>query len=112
MARTDPTRVDTAVSSHYYNADSGTLEVVVQNRSAQGVAGLELSVDATTGSITSTLSWLKPGGTAVVSVPVDEQTLRSGAPLIFRSQLTNPAGLVDQVPSNNRKTSSLQAPAP
>jgi hypothetical protein len=112
MARTDPTRVDTAVSSHYYNADSGTLEVVVQNRSAQGVAGLELSVDATTGSITSTLPWLKPGGTAVVSVPVDEQTLRSGAPLIFRSQLTNPAGLVDQVPSNNRKTSSLQAPAP
>lgn len=110
MARNDPTRIDTAVSSHYYNDATGNMEIVVQNRSAQGVAGLELAVDTTTGSVSSALSWLKAGETTVVTIPVDQKALKSGAPLLFRSQLVNPSGVVDQVPANNRKTSSLQQP--
>ncbi len=108
MARNDPTRFDTAVSSHHYNEATRRMEIVVQNRSAQGVAGLELSVDATTGSVSSRIPWLAAGETTVVSIPVDSQALSSGAPLIFRSTLVNPAGTVDRVPSNNRRTSSLQ----
>jgi hypothetical protein len=86
------------------------MEIVVQNRGAQGVAGLELSVDATTGSVSSRIPWLAAGETTVVSIPVDSKALSSGAPLIFRSTLVNPAGTVDRVPTNNRRTSSLQKP--
>jgi hypothetical protein len=110
MARNDPTRFDTAVSSHHYNEAAGRMEIVVQNRGAQGVAGLELSVDATTGSVSSRIPWLAAGETTVVSIPVDSKALSSGAPLIFRSTLVNPAGTVDRVPTNNRRTSSLQKP--
>jgi hypothetical protein len=108
MARTDPTRVDTAVASHHYNTDTGRMEIVVQNRSAQGVAGLQLDVDSTAGSITQVIPWLKPGEIRVVTIPVNQTSLTSGTPLVFQSQLTNPPGVVDQVPANNRKTSSLQ----
>lgn len=108
MARNDPTRMDTAVASHHYNAGTGHMEIIVQNRSAQGVAGLKLDVDSTAGSLTQVIPWLKPGGTTVVTIPVNQSSLHSGNPLIFRSQLTNPSGGVDQIPENNRKTSSLQ----
>lgn len=110
MARSDPTRVDAAVASHYFNEATGKMEIMVQNRSAQGVAGLELSVESTVGVITQTLPWLKSGATTTVTLPVSERTLQSGQPVIFRSRLVTPSGTVDAVPANNRKTSSIQSP--
>lgn len=109
MARTDPTRLDTAVASHHFNESTGQLEVVVQNRSNQGLAGLQLSVQTNAGTSTNTLRWLAPGATSVVTVPVDQTALKAGKVQIFRSELLNPGGMQDAIPSNNRKTSSLQA---
>ncbi len=108
MARTDPTRVDTAVASHHFNEAAGRLEVVVQNRSNLGVAGLQLAVQTAAGTSTNTLRWLGPGATSIVTVPINPSALRSGEVQVFRSELINPAGVADVAPANNRKTSSLQ----
>jgi hypothetical protein len=102
--------VDTAVSSHYFNATNNTVDVVVQNRSAQAVAGMNLTVAigaiATDYAITS----LAPGASTVVKVPIDASTLRMNGTLGFTTQLTNPPGVNDKVPANNRKSSVLSAP--
>jgi hypothetical protein len=111
MARNDPTRIDTAVSSHYYDATTSTMEFVVQNRSVQAVAGL--SLDVTTNGTTNRypISWLNSGATQVVTLPVSQTELAAQGHLDFVTQLNNPSGVTDQVPSNNRKSSSLTAPA-
>jgi hypothetical protein len=43
-------------------------------------------------------------------MPVDQEQLKASDGLVFRTQLANPGGIADQVPANNRRTSSLAPP--
>ncbi len=110
MNRNDPARVDTAISSHYYDGDTGNMEFVVQNRSGQAVSGLTLNVDNGSGASVASLPSLQPGETFTATVPVDDALLAAGQ-LTFRTTLTNPPGVPDAVPANNRAASTLTAPA-
>jgi hypothetical protein len=112
MNHADPTRIDTAVSSHYYDATTGEMEFVVQNRSGQTVSGLQLAVDAGGTSSIVPIPPLKAGATYVAKQPVNQTVLTTTGQVQFRTQLLNPSGLVDQSPANNRKASVLTAPAP
>lgn len=112
MNHADPNRIDTAVSSHYYDATTGEMEFVVQNRSGQTVSGLQLNVDASGTTSVVPIPPLKAGATYVVKQPVNQTVLATAGQVQFRTQLVNPSGLVDQSPANNRKASVLTAPAP
>ncbi len=112
MNHSDPSRVDTAVSSHYYDPATGEMEFVVQNRGGQTVTGLQLNVDASGTTSTYAVGPLKAGATYVVKQAVDPAVLAAAGSLTFRSQLVNPSGIVDQVPGNNRKASVLTPPVP
>ena len=110
MARNDPTYIDTAISSHYYDAAAGQMEFVVQNRSGQGVGGMVLNVEADSVTSTYSVPLLGPGAIYVARMPVDQEQLKAGGGIVFRTQLVNPGGITDQVPANNRRTSSLAPP--
>jgi hypothetical protein len=110
MARNDPTYIDTAISSHYYDAATGQMEFVVQNRSGQGVAGMVLNVEADGATITYSIPLLAPGAIYVARMPVDQEQLNASNGIVFRTQLINSSGIIDQVPANNRRTSSLAPP--
>jgi hypothetical protein len=110
MARNDPTYIDTAISSHYYDAAAGQMEFVVQNRSGLGVGGMMLNVEADGATSTYSIPLLGPGAIYVARMPVDQEQLKAGDGIVFRTQLVNPSGIVDQVPANNRRTSSLAPP--
>jgi hypothetical protein len=110
MTRNDPTYIDTAISSHYYDAAAGQMEFMVQNRSGQGVAGMVLNVEADSATSTYSIPLLAPGAIYVAKMPVDQEQLKSSDGLVFRTQLVNPGGIADQVPANNRRTSSLAPP--
>lgn len=107
MNRNDLTRVDTAISSHYYDAATRELNVVVQNRSAVAVTGLNLLIDVAGKNTTQPIPPLAPGASHIVAVPADADTLPTGASQPISSELKNPPGIVDAVPANNRKTSVL-----
>jgi hypothetical protein len=108
-----PGYIDTAISSHYFNPATNQFEVVVQNRSAQAVTGATLNV-AVTGSVgmSFTVPALSAGQSWVARVPADPIALKNAGQLTFTTQLVNPAGLNDRVPSNNRKASVLTTPSP
>ena len=118
MNRSDVTRIDTAVSSHYYDAANHEMDFVVQNRSAITVTGLTLNLTMTAGSGTTgdstqtrNLPPLGPGATYVAKISVDERTLAAGS-MKFVTQLVNPTGVTDAVPANNRRSSLLTSPTP
>jgi hypothetical protein len=111
MARNDPAHTDTAISSHYYDSATGQMEFVVQNRSGQSVSGLVLKVDAGGATSDYSIPLLVPGAVSVVKLPVDQTQLTTTGGIVFRTQLVNPPGMVDQVPGNNRRTSSLSPPS-
>jgi hypothetical protein len=110
MNRTDTARVDTAVSSDYYDATTSEMQFVVQNRSGHALAGLQLNVGANSASTSYSVPWLEVGATYVVKVPVDQAGLETAGQIVFRAQLINPPGVTDAVPANNRKTSVLTPP--
>jgi hypothetical protein len=110
MNRTDTARVDTAVSSNYYDAASGEMQFVVQNRSGHALGGLQLNVDANGANTPYSVPWLDVGATYVVKVPVDQAGLEAAGQIVYRAQLVNPPGVTDAVPANNRKTSVLTPP--
>lgn len=112
LAGDDPNRVDTAVSSHFLNQDTGALDVVIQNRSARGVNGLDLviSVDGTPRSVA--LPWLEPGASTAVPLAIDQAQLARAGSLTIQTQLKNPAGIVDAIPANNARSSVLTPPPP
>ena len=112
MNRNDPTRIDTAISSHYYDAANHEMDFVVQNRSALDVTGLTLAIDAAGTPSTQLIPPLAPGAIYVAKVPVDAAALAAGASLRYTTQLINPSGVTDAVPANNRKSSVLSPPAP
>jgi subtilisin family serine protease len=108
----NPSYVDTAVSSLYYDAAANEMDIVVQNRSGQAAGGLQLSVNANGVSTPYSLPTLKAGATYVVKQPVDSVMLNATGRMLFRAQLINPVGVVDQVPANNVMSSIVIPPAP
>jgi hypothetical protein len=110
MNRTDTARVDTAVSSDYYDATTGEMQFVVQNRSGHTVSGLQLNVDANGANTPYSVPSLDVGATYLVKVPVDQASLEAAGQIVYRAQLVNPPGVTDAVPANNRKTSVLTPP--
>jgi len=110
MARNDSTRIDTAISSTYYDGASETMEYVIQNRSGQSINGMVLSVDVGGSTTTFSVPLLAPGASNVALFEVDQSQLALNGSLLFRAQLENPDGVVDAVPANNRRLSSLSAP--
>jgi subtilisin family serine protease len=110
LNRNNATYVDTAVSSHAFDAASGQMQVVVQNRSGRSVTGLTLAIAAGGAEQTQIVPSLAPGETYVARVPVSDTALQTAGRLTFSTRLTNPAGAVDQVPANNLRASVLSAP--
>ena len=106
----NPAYVDTAVSSHYYDAASNQMQIVVQNRSGRTVNGMNLNVTAGTLGLNYSVPGLAPGETFIAKVPVDAAALRNNGSLSFTTQLNNPIGVTDQLPANNKKSSRLVAP--
>lgn len=112
LGRADPGRSDPAIASHHYNATTQEMEFIVQNRSAQPVSGLSLVIDAGGATRTVALPPLAAGAVAITPQAVDTSTLTTGGTLTFRTRLQNPTGLVDAVPANNQRASTLSGPAP
>ncbi|MBW8780949.1 MAG: S8 family serine peptidase [Verrucomicrobia bacterium] len=110
MARNDPARADTALSSYFYDIEASTLEVVVQNRGAASVTGLTLATDLNGVAGKYVLPALAPGASTSVKLPVDAARLTAEGRLLVHGQLLNPEGFTDQVPANNRKAVVLTAP--
>lgn len=111
MDRTNPTRIDTAIAGQYYDAAAGTMNIVVQNRSAQAASGLQLNLDLSGVTTSRPVPSLNSGATFLIQVPISAEQLAASGGVFYRSQLTNPAGIVDQVPSNNTKRGVILAPA-
>ncbi|HVS52216.1 MAG TPA: S8 family serine peptidase, partial [Opitutaceae bacterium] len=106
-----PGYVDTAVSSHYFDAANNQMQFVVQNRSAQPVSGLTLKITAGNSESARLVPMLAPGETFVVTWPnATALTAAAGGSVRFTTELVNPAGLTDVVPANNRRASVLTAP--
>ncbi|MBI5770785.1 MAG: S8 family serine peptidase [Verrucomicrobia bacterium] len=110
LNRRNPAYADTAIASQYYDPATKQMNIVVQNRGAQPVAGLWLDIN-TAGTVNSQLlSPLASGETAVVKVPVDPAMISSASPLRIATELRNPLGLNDRNRTNNRRASTLTAP--
>jgi hypothetical protein len=107
MNRSDLTRIDTAISSHYYDAAGKEMNFVVQNRSGLAITGLSLKIESAGNDTTLPIPPLAAGATTLVRLPVDAGALAPGTTQQFSTQLINPAGLVDAVPANNRRSSVL-----
>ena len=110
MNSSTPGYIDTAVSSHYFDATTNQMQFVVQNRSSQAVAGLNLNVTAGTDATAYPIPSLAAGESYVAKVPLDDTALKAAGTLRFTTQLANPAGFTDRVPGNNRKASVLTPP--
>ena len=108
----NPAYIDTAVSSHHFDATTNQMQFVVQNRSGRSVTGMTLAVTSGTITTTSSVPSLSAGETYVAKVPVNDTALTTAGQLTFTTQLVNPTGTVDQAPANNRRTSLLTAPKP
>jgi hypothetical protein len=107
MNRNNFSRVDTAVSSQFFNSTNFQMEFLVQNRSAQTVNGMTLNVSAGGGERNFAVPALAAGGTYAVQVPVDYFTLQSNGRIEYRTQLINPPGIIDAQPGNNQRANSI-----
>jgi subtilisin family serine protease len=108
----NPSYVDTAIASQFYDDATQTVQFVVQNRSGRTVSGLTLNVDTWGAKSQHPVAALDAGATQVVVVPVTVKaaTLQAAGRLVYTSQLVNPAGLVDAAPANNQRAGVLVAP--
>ena len=50
------------------------------------------------------------GATTVVNLPISSSQIAAAGTIEFRSELVNPSGVTDQVPTNNRRASTLSVP--
>jgi hypothetical protein len=112
LNRSNASYVDTAVSSHYFDAANNQMDFVVQNRSGRTITGMSLSVTIGTTTSNQSVPSLAAGETYVAKVSVNESALKNAGSLTYSTQLVNPIGTVDQVPANNRRSSVLTAPKP
>ncbi len=99
--------IDTAVSSHSYDPDTGQMQFVVQNRSGRAVTGLSLSISAGNTTTLQNVPSLAPGESYVARMPAGD--VRTIGTLTYSTRLNNPAGVVDQVPANNQRASVFSA---
>ena len=105
---TDPARVDMAIAGHTYDTKANTIDVVVQNRSAIGMAGATLNVNAGGEQSSYTLPWLDPGASTTVKIPV---TADANGQMLLRTTVVNANGAAaDKVPANNTRTSVITLP--
>lgn len=95
-------RIDPAISSQTFDPETGQLSIVVQNRGAQVISGLVLSVSDGEGAANEPLPALAPGGSATVTVGMDADRLRQAGGLSVSSRLRLPTDLADQDLTNNQ----------
>ncbi|HEX2853862.1 MAG TPA: S8 family serine peptidase [Opitutaceae bacterium] len=107
MNRNNPAYIDTAVASHYYDSAKQEMDFVVQNRSGQGVGGLQLNVATNGVSTTYSVPLLAAGASAVIKVPVNQVAIKATGSATYATQLVNPSGITDRVPANNRRSTVL-----
>ncbi|MEO6004383.1 MAG: S8 family serine peptidase [Opitutus sp.] len=102
----NPTRLDPAIASHFYDSAHGEMDFVIQNRSAQIVRALALDVDANGATQRFSLPEIAAGSSYVLKVPVTVKNATANE-LRFTTQLVTPVGFLDANPANNRLTSRL-----
>lgn len=102
----NPTHIDTAVSSQYYNNQTGQMEIVLQNRSGAAVSGLQLRLTDTDSVETYSIPALGAGTSYTVALPIDQAELNARQ-VTIRTQLVNPAGITDASPANNQRVSVI-----
>lgn len=110
MNRADPTRVDTAIAGQYFDAATSLMNIVVQNRSAQAVSGLQLDVALSGTTTRNGIPPLSPGATYLVQAPINADQLAAAGGMDFRVRLNLPDTVSDQVPANNHKSGVILAP--
>jgi subtilisin family serine protease len=110
LNRNNPGYVDTAVASHFYDAENNQLQITVQNRSGRTISGLALKADVSGQAMSWTVPALVPGETFVARAPANALALRTAGEIRYTTELVNPPGTVDQVPANNTRSSVLTAP--
>jgi hypothetical protein len=108
----NPSYVDTAISSHHYDSVNQEMQFIVQNRSGRALTGTSLAIAAGTVRTIQTLPTLAPGETYIAKVPVNPLTLNMAGSITYTTQLTNPLGVIDQVPGNNQKSTTFSPPKP
>lgn len=106
MRRNNPHYVDTAIASHSYDDATNEVRFTVQNRSGRPVSGLNLTIGVGGTSTVQSVPMLGPGQIFVARVPARE----SSSPVTYTSQVSNPTGVVDSVPHNNRRATVLSPP--
>ncbi len=111
MNRNNSAYADTAVASTLYDPATGITNVLVQNRGNQIVDGMQLQVTVGSDPRTIGVGPLQPGASVSVPLTIDQAALQAAGQLNLDIQLTNPAGLADQVPLNNRARGAITAPA-
>ncbi len=110
LSRSDPARIDPAISSHYYDAANSRMDFVVQNRGAQPISGLTLDITTNGFTTTQRLATLAPGASAVLTAPVDQTALTTAGALVYQTTLNTPLGVNDADFTNNQKSSRLTPP--
>ncbi len=111
MNRNNSAYADTAVASTLYDPATSITNVLVQNRGNQIVDGMQLQVTVGSDPRTIGVGPLQPGASVSVPLTIDQAALQAAGQLNLDIQLTNPAGLADQVPLNNRARGAITAPA-
>lgn len=106
MNSSNPAHIDTAVSSQYYNNQTGQMEIVLQNRSGAAVSGLQLRLTDTDSVETYSVPALGAGSSYTVGLPIDQAELNARQ-VTIRTQLVNPAGITDASPANNQRASVI-----
>lgn len=107
LNRADPRRVDPAVSSQIYNAGSGLVAIVVQNRGASTLSGLKVSVNLNGAETLLPVANLAAGASTTVLVPATSAPRSSDGTLTVTSRLVLPAGVADQNLANNARRGSV-----
>jgi hypothetical protein len=101
MNHDNPSFTDPAISSQSYDAATGTVSIVVQNRGSNALSGASLAVGLD-GTITrNTVADLAPGASTTITVPVSDTRRDAGGNLVVSSQLSTTAH--DQNVTNNRR---------
>ena len=98
--------LDPSLASQYYNAESGVMEYIVQNKSGQSLAGMTLDVDHYGVVRSVPVPLLTAGEVWSYEIPIDTAAL-AAQDLRFRSRLVLPQGITDQNTTNNARGSVL-----
>ncbi|MDG2125427.1 MAG: S8 family serine peptidase [Verrucomicrobiales bacterium] len=107
--------VDSAVASHYYDADNtfgygpNQMLFVVENRGTEPLANLPISINANGTQINHAFPSILPNGIGVYPVPIDLNNLNTQGAQSFQSRVLFP-NQSDARDANNALSTSLIAP--